>query len=64
MISKNKKRKYENKIETILETEKACTIELNNWEHEFLDSISKWLSEDKGLTMKQLKCLNKIYEKC
>jgi len=51
------------KIELILKKESLNLISLSEWELEFLDSIETKLNQGKELSWKQIKCLNKIYEK-
>jgi len=51
------------KTELILKKESLNIISLSDWELEFLDSIETKLNQGKELSWKQIKCLNKIYEK-
>ena len=51
------------KTELILKKESLNIISLTEWELEFVDSIETKLNQGKELSWKQIKCLNKIYEK-
>lgn len=64
MISNETREKWKDKLDTIIKSLDNCCVELNKWEIEFIDSIDKLLSDNKDLSFKQSKCLNKIYEKC
>jgi hypothetical protein len=64
MISNETREKWKDKLDTIIKSLDNCCVELNEWEIEFIDSIDKLLSDNKDLSFKQSKCLNKIYDKC
>ncbi len=64
MISDQTRDKWKRKLNTILKYYESNSIQLNDWELEFVDSIEKRLSEGKDLTFNQSKSLNKIYNKC
>jgi hypothetical protein len=63
-ISNETREKWKDKLDTIIKSHENCCVELNEWEIEFVDSIDKLLSDNKDLSFKQSKCLNKIYDKC
>lgn len=64
MISDETRDKWETKIETILEAAEVCQIELNEWETDFMESIhNQVVYQNKDLSWKQSKALNKIYER-
>ena len=64
MISDETRKKWKDRLDTIIKSLDNCCVELNEWEIEFIDSIDKLLSDNKDLSFKQSKCLNKIYDKC
>jgi hypothetical protein len=65
MVSEETKKKWKDKLETILGSYNNCCIELNEWEKNFINNISILLDEPfQELSFKQSKCLNRIYEKC
>lgn len=55
--------KHKNKINTCLEEYEIMQLKLNEWEINFLESVQKQLSENNDLSWKQIKCLNRIYER-
>lgn len=63
MISDETKNKWKRKTNAIIEACDLGRIELNNWEEEFMDSISILVSEDMELSFKQSSTLNSIYER-
>ena len=64
MISDETRKKWKDRLDTIIKSLDNCCVELNEWEIEFIDSIDELLSDNKDLSFKQSKCLNKIYDKC
>jgi len=63
-VSKETRKKWNDKFSIIEDSMLAGTFEPNEWETDFLDSVIKTLHLNKDLTMRQSICLNKIYEKC
>lgn len=64
MISDETREKWKNKIETIFGASEVGQCELNEWETDFFNSIyNRVIYEDKDLSWKQSKALNKIYER-
>lgn len=64
MISEQTRNSWKDKLDTIYQAYEFATIELNDWEVNFMDSIDKTLNDGKDLSMKQSQCLTKIYERC
>jgi hypothetical protein len=63
-VSQITRDKWKEKIETILEAYNYGCIELNDWEHQFIDSVyGQVFGEERDLTFKQSSALSKIYEK-
>jgi len=58
MISEETREKWDDKIAFLMEG----ADRLNDWEADFIDSLDSWRSENKDLTHKQSKVLNKIFE--
>ena len=63
MVSDETREKWKNKLHAIELAIEENNLEVNEWEEEFLDTISQLLSKNKDLSFKQSKCLNKICER-
>jgi hypothetical protein len=62
-VSEETRKKWREKVETIIEANNYGCIELNEWESGFIDSVYVSILADKDLTFKQSSALSKIYEK-
>ena len=62
-VSPDTRKKWREKVETIIEANNYGCIELSEWEFGFIDSIYVSILSDKDLTFKQSSALSKIYEK-
>jgi hypothetical protein len=62
-VSEETRKKWREKIETILEALNLGFIELNEWESKFIDSVWLQINTMHDLSFKQSSALNRIYEK-
>lgn len=63
-ISTETRKKWNDKLYTIIESKKNCVIEFSNYEIDFIDNISKLLQSNVEITFRQSKFLNKMYQRC
>lgn len=61
MISARTREKWIMKLRTIQEAVEYNSMQLNDWEIMFIDSIDRLLSEGKDISMQQSITLNRIY---
>lgn len=62
-VSEETRKKWREKIETILEAHNVGCVELNEWECNFIDSVYSQINTFRDLSFKQSSALNRIYEK-
>jgi hypothetical protein len=62
-ISDETRKKWKEKIESIIEADNYGCITLTAWEQGFVDSVFLVLDSGKDLSMKQSSALSRIYEK-
>ena len=64
MISDETREKWKDKIETIFGASEVGQCEMNEWETDFMETIhNQVIYQNKDLSWKQTKVLNKIYER-
>jgi hypothetical protein len=65
MISEETRKKWKQKIETIIGANESGygVLELTEWEASFIDSIEQQICSGKDLSFKQSSILNKIYDR-
>lgn len=61
MVTNSMREKWNMKLRTIQEAYEYNSIELNEWETNFISSIDKLLSDGGDLSTQQSISLNKIY---
>ena len=62
MISDETREKWKDKIETIFGASEVGQCEMNEWETDFMETIhNQVIYQNKDLSWKQTKVLNKIY---
>jgi len=63
MISDELRNKWNKKVNAIKEAIENKSIDLNDWEISFIDSIDIQLNSKKDISFKQSSILSKIYDK-
>ena len=63
MISEETRKKWDDKIEAIIEACYGGVVNFTDWENEFVDSLSITRSKGNDLSHRQSKVLNRIYKK-
>lgn len=63
MITDETRKKWRDKIRAILKAEDEGEITLTDWEVGFIDTVYATTDDDRDLSFKQAKCLNRIYER-
>jgi len=63
MVTNSMRERWKIKLKTVQEAYEYNSIELNEWETNFISSIDKLLSDGDDLSMQQSISLNRIYEK-
>ena len=64
MITDEMRDKWKDKINSIYRAFEVDQIELNEWESDFIESLyERTFNQNKDLSWKQTKILNRIYEK-
>jgi len=63
MISDELRNKWNKKVNAIKEAIENKSIDLNDWEISFIDSIDIQLNNKKDISFKQSSILSKIYDK-